>query len=124
MEHFERVLPKSQAEVSVVEQRLIRAGYRKDTAVKVFYGTKVAMPSRMIGLDTGRAPAGSIRSASATAHAVRNSQTPRIRQTACQSISLRLRADRNVPTAAAALRVAPMTTSQGVAAINRGRSLG
>jgi tight adherence protein C len=44
MEHFERVLPKSQAEVSVIEQRLIRAGYRKDSAVKIFYGTKVAMP--------------------------------------------------------------------------------
>jgi len=44
MEHFERVLPKSQAEVSVVEQRLIRAGYRKDSAVKIFYGTKVVMP--------------------------------------------------------------------------------
>ena len=44
VEHFERVLPKSQAEVSVIEQRLIRAGYRNDTAIKVFYGTKVIMP--------------------------------------------------------------------------------
>jgi tight adherence protein C len=44
VEHFERVLPKSQAEVSVVEQRLIRAGYRKETAIKVFYGTKVMLP--------------------------------------------------------------------------------
>jgi tight adherence protein C len=44
VEQFERVLPKSQAEVSVVQQRLIRAGYRKDSAVKLFYGTKVLVP--------------------------------------------------------------------------------
>jgi tight adherence protein C len=44
VEHFERVLPKSQAEVSVVEQRLIRGGYRKDSAIKIFYGTKVMCP--------------------------------------------------------------------------------
>jgi len=44
VEHFERVLPKSQAEVSVVEQRLIRGGYRKDSAIKIFYGTKVMIP--------------------------------------------------------------------------------
>ena len=29
VEQFERVVPKSQAEISVVQQRLIRAGYRK-----------------------------------------------------------------------------------------------
>ncbi len=44
VEHFERVLPKSQAEVSVIEQRLIRAGYRNETAIKFFYGTKVMLP--------------------------------------------------------------------------------
>lgn len=44
VEQFERVLPKSQAEVSVIQQRLIRAGYRKDSAVKFFYGTKVLVP--------------------------------------------------------------------------------
>ena len=44
VEQFERVLPKSQAEVSVVEQRLIRAGYRKESAVKIFYGAKVLVP--------------------------------------------------------------------------------
>jgi tight adherence protein C len=48
MEHFERVLPKSQAEVSVVEQRLIRAGYRNESAIKIFYGTKVALPLLLI----------------------------------------------------------------------------
>ena len=41
---LERVLPKSQAEVSIVQQRLIRAGYRKDSAVKLFYGAKVLVP--------------------------------------------------------------------------------
>jgi tight adherence protein C len=44
VEQFERVLPKSQAEVSVVEQRLIRAGYRKESAVDIFYGAKVLLP--------------------------------------------------------------------------------
>jgi len=42
--HFESVLPKSQAEVSVIQQRLMRAGYRKQSAVSIFYGSKfVAM---------------------------------------------------------------------------------
>jgi tight adherence protein C len=44
LEQFERVLPKSQAEVSVVQQRLIRAGYRKASAIKFFYGIKVLAP--------------------------------------------------------------------------------
>jgi tight adherence protein C len=44
MGRFERLLPKSQAEVSVVQQRLIRAGYRRDSAVTMFYGTKVLVP--------------------------------------------------------------------------------
>src|SRR5487761_2244454 len=44
VEKFERVLPRSQAEVSVVQQRLIRAGYRKDSALNLFYGTKVLVP--------------------------------------------------------------------------------
>ena len=44
VEKFEKVVPKSQAEVSVVQQRLIRAGLRKDSAVSFFYGTKVLVP--------------------------------------------------------------------------------
>ena len=44
VQHFERMLPRSQAEVSVMQQRLIRAGYRSDSAVKVFYGAKVLVP--------------------------------------------------------------------------------
>jgi tight adherence protein C len=41
---FERVIPKSTTEVSVVQQRLIRAGYRSDSAVKIFYGAKGVIP--------------------------------------------------------------------------------
>jgi tight adherence protein C len=40
VEKLERVIPKSQAEISVVQQRLIRAGFRSDNAVNVFYGSK------------------------------------------------------------------------------------
>jgi tight adherence protein C len=44
VERFERVLPKSDQEVSVVMQRLTRAGFRGEHAVKIFYGTKVLCP--------------------------------------------------------------------------------
>lgn len=43
-ERFERILPKSQAEVSIIQQRLIRAGFRNESAVKAFYGFKVLAP--------------------------------------------------------------------------------
>jgi tight adherence protein C len=52
IEQFERVLPRSQAEVSVTQQRLIRAGYRKDTALKNFYGAKVLVPLALCVLVT------------------------------------------------------------------------
>ena len=41
---FEKVLPKSSKEVSVVEKRLISAGYRDEGAVRIFYGAKVLVP--------------------------------------------------------------------------------
>lgn len=44
VERLERLLPRSPAEVSIVQQRLIRAGYRNDSAVNVFYGTKILVP--------------------------------------------------------------------------------
>jgi tight adherence protein C len=44
VERFENVLPKSQAEVSVTVQRLTRAGFRGDSAMKIFYGSKVLTP--------------------------------------------------------------------------------
>jgi tight adherence protein C len=52
IEQFERVLPKSQAEVSVTQQRLIRAGYRGDSAIKNFYGAKVLIPTILCVLVT------------------------------------------------------------------------
>jgi tight adherence protein C len=42
--HFQNILPRSQAEVSVVRQRLQRAGLRDESADKIFYGTKVLAP--------------------------------------------------------------------------------
>jgi tight adherence protein C len=50
---LERVLPKSQAEVSIIRQRLIRAGYRSDSAVDLFYGAKVLVPVSLVVLATG-----------------------------------------------------------------------
>src|ERR1700716_1914083 len=44
VQQFERVLPKSQAEISVIQQRLVRAGYRGDSAVTLFRGAKVVVP--------------------------------------------------------------------------------
>jgi tight adherence protein C len=41
---FERVLPRSQAEVSITRQRLIRAGFRSESALNVFYSFKVLVP--------------------------------------------------------------------------------
>jgi len=41
---FQKVLPRSPQEVSVVQKRLIRAGYRKDSYVNIFYGAKVLTP--------------------------------------------------------------------------------
>ena len=57
VEHFEKILPRSQAEISVVQQRLIRAGYRNEGAVKLFYGAKVLVPILLavLALVTGAA---------------------------------------------------------------------
>ncbi len=44
VEHLETVLPKSQAEISVMQQRLTRAGFRSESTVRVFYGYKVFIP--------------------------------------------------------------------------------
>jgi tight adherence protein C len=41
---FENVIPKSQAEISVIKQRLTRAGYRRESTVAIFYGSKVVVP--------------------------------------------------------------------------------
>jgi tight adherence protein C len=44
VERLEGVLPKSEAEVSVTQKRLIRAGFRGESAVKSFYGAKIVVP--------------------------------------------------------------------------------
>lgn len=44
LERVQHVLPKSKEEVSVVLTRLTRAGYRNESAVKIFYGCKVLGP--------------------------------------------------------------------------------
>lgn len=52
---FDSVLPKSQQEVSVVKQRLIRAGYRKESTVRIFNGSKFVIPLMLcaVALVTG-----------------------------------------------------------------------
>ncbi len=41
---FDKVLPKSPKEVSIAQQRLMRAGYRDDAHVRILYGAKVLVP--------------------------------------------------------------------------------
>lgn len=50
VEHFERILPRSQAEISVAQQRLVRAGYRTEGATKMFYGAKVVTPAVLVAV--------------------------------------------------------------------------
>lgn len=52
VEPFQRILPRSSAEVSVVQKRLIRAGYREKTYVNIFYGAKVLAPILLCALAT------------------------------------------------------------------------
>jgi tight adherence protein C len=44
VERFQRILPRSSAEVSVMQKRLIRAGYREKKYINIFYGAKVLAP--------------------------------------------------------------------------------
>lgn len=41
---FDRVLPKTPQEVSVAQQRLMHAGFRNDSHLKIFYGLKALLP--------------------------------------------------------------------------------
>jgi tight adherence protein C len=43
-EKIQSVVPKSKSEVGIVQQRLIRAGFRNDVAMKYFYACKVIVP--------------------------------------------------------------------------------
>jgi tight adherence protein C len=60
MGSVENLMPKSKQEVSIVLQRLTRAGYRNESAIKIFYGCKVIMPILLsvIALVTGLANLG------------------------------------------------------------------
>lgn len=49
---FQKVLPRSPQEVSVIQKRLIRAGYRKDAHMNIFYGAKVLTPLVLVLLAT------------------------------------------------------------------------
>ena len=41
---FQRVIPRSEQEISVVRKRLVRAGYRQDSHLNYFYGAKAVVP--------------------------------------------------------------------------------
>jgi tight adherence protein C len=49
---FQKVLPRSPEEVSVIQKRLIRAGYRKNSDLNVFYASKVLTPVTLALLST------------------------------------------------------------------------
>src|SRR5579871_5225777 len=49
---FQKVLPRTPAESSVIQKRLIRAGYRKDAHLNIFYGAKVLIPLALVVLAT------------------------------------------------------------------------
>jgi len=44
LEQVQQLLPKSKQEISIILQRLQRAGYRGESAVNIFYGFKVVTP--------------------------------------------------------------------------------
>jgi tight adherence protein C len=44
------LLPKSETEISLMQQRLTRAGYRNPAAVRIFYGAKVLVPLLLCAL--------------------------------------------------------------------------
>jgi len=48
VEQFNRVLPKSEAELSIAGKRMARAGYRNESAVKILYGAKVLVPLLLV----------------------------------------------------------------------------
>jgi len=49
---FQNVLPRSTQDASAVQKRLIRAGFRTDSAVNMLYGAKVAAPLSLALLAT------------------------------------------------------------------------
>src|ERR1035437_1081659 len=51
---FQKVLPRGTQESSVVQKRLIRADFRKDSAINTFFGAKVVLPLSLALLVTDR----------------------------------------------------------------------
>src|SRR5260221_6420959 len=49
---FQKVLPRSPADLSVAQRRLVLAGYRKDLHVNILYGAKVITPIILVVLAT------------------------------------------------------------------------
>jgi tight adherence protein C len=49
---FQKVLPRTEAEASTVQKRLIRAGYRGNSFVNIFYSSKVLVPGVLCILAT------------------------------------------------------------------------
>jgi tight adherence protein C len=49
---FQKVLPRSEAEVSQLRKKLVRAGYREDSYVSLFYGIRVLAPLALCVLVT------------------------------------------------------------------------
>jgi tight adherence protein C len=49
---FQKVLPRSEAEASTVQKRLVRAGYRGNSYVNIFYSSKVLVPGALCILAT------------------------------------------------------------------------
>jgi tight adherence protein C len=48
--NLDRMIPKSEAEKSIVNKRLVRAGYREESAAKIFYGAKVFVPLVLLAI--------------------------------------------------------------------------
>ena len=42
---FQKLLPRSQADISIVQKRLAKAGYREPSYVNIFYSSKVLVPA-------------------------------------------------------------------------------
>ena len=46
--NLDRMIPKSESEMSVIGKRLVRAGYRNESAIKYLYGAKVLTPTLLL----------------------------------------------------------------------------
>src|SRR5438067_1785327 len=49
---FQNLLPRNPSDVSIVQKKLIRAGYRSNSALNIFYASKVMVPLALVVLAT------------------------------------------------------------------------